>query len=49
MITEFVDGKIRKAYRIAENASVSGSKDAKDAAELWRAVACQLEEIRRNL
>ena len=49
LITEFVDGKIRKAYRIAENASVSGRKDAKDAAELWRAVASQLEEIRSNL
>ena len=49
LIKEFVDGKIRKAYRIAENASGSDRKDAKEAAELWRAVACQLEEIRSNL
>ena len=49
LITEFLDGKIRKALRISENASASGRKDAKDAAQIWRAAACQLEEIRRNL
>ena len=49
LITEFVDGKIRKARRIFENASESENKDAKDAAEIWRATACLLEEIRRNL
>ena len=49
LITEFVDGKIRKALRISENASASGRKDAKDASEIWRAAACLLEEIRRNL
>ena len=49
LIAEFVDGKIRKARRIAENASSSGSKEAKDAAQLWRAAACQLEEIRKNI
>ena len=49
LIAEFVDGKIRKARRIAENASASGRKDAKDAADIWRAAARQLEEIRSNL
>ena len=49
LITEFVDGKIRKARRISENASASVRKDAKDASEIWRAAACLLEEIRRNL
>ncbi len=49
LITEFVDGKIRKARRISENASASENKDAKDASEIWRAAACLLEEIRRNL
>ena len=46
---EFLDAKIRKAYRIADNASSSEKKDAKDAAEVWNAVAAQLEEIRRNI
>lgn len=49
LILEFLDGKIRKARRIADDASASDRPDAKDASELWRAVASQLEEIRRNL
>ena len=49
LIREFLDGKIRKACRIADEASASGRPDAKDASELWRSVASQLEEIRRNL
>ena len=49
LIAGFLDGKIRKARRIAENASASGRKDAKDAAEIWAAAARQLEEIRSNL
>ena len=46
---EFIDGKIRKACRIAENASASDRPDAKDAADVWYSVARQLEEIRRNI
>ncbi len=49
LICEFLDGKIRKACRIADDASASDRADAKEASELWRAVASQLEEIRRNL
>ena len=49
LIAEFIDGKIRKAQSIAENASSSDRKDAKDAVEVWKAVAAQLEEIRRNI
>ena len=49
LITEFIDGKIRKAHAIAENASASGRTDARYAAEVWRSVAQQLEEIRRNI
>ncbi len=49
LITEFVDGKIRKAYRNAENASGSEKEDARYAAEIWSTVARLLEEIRRNL
>ncbi len=49
LITEFVDGKIGKAYRNAENASGSEKEDARYAAEIWSTVARLLEEIRRNL
>ncbi|MBQ9826220.1 MAG: SAM-dependent methyltransferase [Firmicutes bacterium] len=49
LIAEFIDGKIRKARRIAENASGSERPDAKYAAEIWNTVAGQLEEIRRNI
>ena len=49
LIVEFVDGKIRMARRIAENASASDRADAKDAAQVWHSVARQLEEIRRNI
>ena len=49
LIREFLDAKIRKACRIASDASSSDRSGAKDASELWMAVASQLEEIRRNL
>lgn len=49
LIAEFLDGKIRKARNIVENAASSGRNDAKDAAQIWRSVADQLEDIRRNL
>ena len=49
LIAEFIDGKIRKARRIAENASGSERPDAKYAAEIWNTVVGQLEEIRRNI
>ena len=49
LTAEFLDAKIRKAHRIAENASSSGRTDAREATEVWKAVAAQLEEIRRNI
>ena len=49
LITEFIDGKIKKAQRIAENASGSDRSDARYAADIWNSVAHQLEEIRKNI
>ena len=49
LIREFLDSKIRKAYRIVSSASSSERKDARDRAVTWRAIASQLEEIRSNL
>ena len=49
LLADFIDSKIRKARRIEANAASSDRKDAQYAAEVWRSVVMQLEEIRRNI
>ena len=49
LISEFMESKLAKARAIAASAASSEKEDARGAAEVWRAVVSQLDEIRRNI